>query len=164
MSITTYKRWMIESYLYEVDDDKVIGKNDKDEPVTVRQALDSSSDNPTMVKLKKKAQALSDKDKGAEDKPDTAPVCIDIASAGGLGDEPEGEPSDDKPSGEEPEDDGPPFDDPESDDNWWKEGGKDPIDDEKLESWIVVVNNNIEYFKEKGDDEAAAENEESKAQ
>ena len=51
MSESTYKRWMKESYLYEADDDdKVIGKNDKGDPVTVKQALDSSGENPTMAK------------------------------------------------------------------------------------------------------------------
>ena len=85
MSISTYKKWMKESFLYEVDDDKVIGKNDKDEPVTVRQALDSSSDNPTMVKLKKKAQDLRDKD--GDDKEKKKPVSIDIDASGGLGDD-----------------------------------------------------------------------------
>ena len=81
---------MIEGYLYEADDDdKVIGKNDKGDPVTVRQALDSSSDDPTMVKLKKKAQDLKAKDNGDEEKPDTK-KGMDISKTGGVGgDEPE---------------------------------------------------------------------------
>jgi len=85
MSISTYKRWMKESYLYEADDDKVIGKNDKGDPVTVRQALDFSSDNPTMVKLKKKAQDLSDKDKGGEEEPKAEPKKTAISKTGGFG-------------------------------------------------------------------------------
>ena len=85
MSISTYKRWMKESYLYEADDDKVIGKDDKGDPVTVRQALDSSSDNPTMVKLKKKAQDLSDKDKGGEEEPKAEPKKTAISKTGGFG-------------------------------------------------------------------------------
>ena len=76
---------MKESYLYEADDDKVIGKNDKGDPVTVRQALDSSSDNPTMVKLKKKAQDLSDKDKGGEEEPKAEPKKTAISKTGGFG-------------------------------------------------------------------------------
>ena len=76
---------MTEGYLYEADDDKVIGKNDKGDPVTVRQALDSSSDNPTMVKLKKKAQDLSDKDKGGEEEPKAEPKTTAISTTGGLG-------------------------------------------------------------------------------
>jgi len=76
---------MTEGYLYEADDDKVIGKNDKGDPVTVRQALDSSSDNPTMVKLKKKAQDLSDKDKGGEEEPKAEPKKTAISKTGGFG-------------------------------------------------------------------------------
>jgi hypothetical protein len=76
---------MKESYLYEADDDKVIGKDDKGDPVTVRQALDSSSDNPTMVKLKKKAQDLSDKDKGGEEEPKAEPKKTAISKTGGFG-------------------------------------------------------------------------------
>ncbi len=76
---------MKESYLYEADDDKVIGKNDKGDPVTVRQALDFSSDNPTMVKLKKKAQDLSDKDKGGEEEPKAEPKKTAISKTGGFG-------------------------------------------------------------------------------
>jgi len=85
MSISTYKKMMTEGYLYEADDDKVIGKNDKGDPVTVRQALDSSSDNPTMVKLKKKAQDLSDKDKGGEEEPKAEPKKTAISKTGGFG-------------------------------------------------------------------------------
>ncbi len=76
---------MKESYLYEADDDKVIGKDDKGDPVTVRQALDFSSDNPTMVKLKKKAQDLSDKDKGGEEEPKAEPKKTAISKTGGFG-------------------------------------------------------------------------------
>ena len=76
---------MTEGYLYEADDDKVIGKDDKGDPVTVRQALDSSSDNPTMVKLKKKAQDLSDKDKGGEEEPKAEPKKTAISKTGGFG-------------------------------------------------------------------------------
>ena len=42
------------------DDDKVIGKNDQNRDVTIRQALDSTSDNSTMKFLKKKAQRFKD--------------------------------------------------------------------------------------------------------
>ena len=42
------------------DDDKVIGKNDQNRDVTIRQALDSNSDNSTMKFLKKKAQRFKD--------------------------------------------------------------------------------------------------------
>ena len=42
-------------------DDKVIGKNDRNRNVTIRQALDSTSDNSTMKFLKKKAQRFKDK-------------------------------------------------------------------------------------------------------
>jgi hypothetical protein len=59
----------------EVDPDKVIGKNDDGDDVTVKQALDSSGKNPTMAKLKKQAQAL--KAKGDDDAPagdDDAPA------------------------------------------------------------------------------------------
>ena len=100
MSVSTYKRWMKESYLYEADDDKVIGKNDKGDPVTVRQALDSSSDNPTMVKLKKKAQDLKTKDKGGEEKPKAKPKTTAISKTGGLGGDDEEKPSGEEPSGE----------------------------------------------------------------
>ena len=94
MKTSTYKKWMSVGLLTEVDDDKVIGKNDKDEPVTVKQALDSSSDNPTMVNLKKKAQGLQDKDKGGEDEPKAEPKTTAISTTGGLGgdDEPKDEP------------------------------------------------------------------------
>ena len=82
--------------LTEVDDDKVIGKNDKDEPVTVKQALDSSSDNPTMAKLKKKAQDLRDKDKDKSD--DDAKVKKQTKIDTNPFDDEE------KPSGDEPSD------------------------------------------------------------
>jgi len=42
------------------DDDKVIGKNDQNRDVTIRHALDSTSDNSTMKFLKKKAQRFKD--------------------------------------------------------------------------------------------------------
>ena len=86
----------LKSLLFEVEDDKVIGKNDRDEPVTYRQALDSSSDNPTMVKLKKKAQDLRDKEKGGEkEEPKAEPKQTSMSATGGFG-------GDDKDGGDKP--------------------------------------------------------------
>ena len=51
----------------EVDPDKVIGKNDDDKDITVKQAMDYSGDNETMNTLKKKAQDL--KSNGGEEEP-----------------------------------------------------------------------------------------------
>ena len=95
---------MTESYLYEAEDDKlmkkVIGKNDKGNPVTVKTALASTGKNPTMAKLKKKAQALkkkaAGKEKGKEKGKPTEPK-----GAGLFKDKekPEEKPSGEKPSG-----------------------------------------------------------------
>jgi hypothetical protein len=63
------------------DDDKVIGRNDQNRDVTIRQALDSTSDNSTMKFLKKKAQRF--KDTG-----DTSVFTRD------SGDKPKGKPAD----------------------------------------------------------------------
>jgi len=112
MKKSKYMKYMTESYIYEAEDDKlmkkVIGKNDKGNPVTVRQALDSNGKNPTMAKLKKKAQGLKDKDKGAEDTPKAKPKTTAISTTGGLGgddeEKPDEEPSGEEPSGEEPGD------------------------------------------------------------
>jgi len=60
----------------EVDDDIVIGKNDSNRAVTVRQALDDTSDNSTMKFLKKKAQSLIDTG-------DFEGLGVDPSSAGG---------------------------------------------------------------------------------
>ena len=92
----------LKSLLFEVEDDKVIGKNDRDEPVTYRQALDSSSDNPTMVKLKKKAQDLRDKEKGGEkEEPKAEPKQTSMSATGGFG-------GDDKDGGGKPKGERPP--------------------------------------------------------
>ena len=160
---------MKESYLYEADDDdKVIGKNDKGDPVTVRQALDSSSDDPTMVKLKKKAQDLKAKDSG-EEKPDTK-KGMDISKTGGLGGEPEDKPFGgdtgkdadfEKPSGE-----------PEGDEE--PSGGQSSVADSRqkaVQSGMALKNAEKEFGKDsseygdakRADDEAQGEYQQAKA-
>ena len=66
MSISTYKRWMKESYLHEEDvDDKVVWTREKEDgekvKVTVKQAMDYSGDDKDMLALKDKAKELKAK-------------------------------------------------------------------------------------------------------
>ena len=164
MSVSRYKKWMTEAFINEADDDDnyvhVGGGRYKEVNKRTGEALPNS---PSYIKKDSGGYEMVDDDDPRlskdDDKEKKTPVSIDIDASGGLGGDDE-----EKPSGEEPEDDGPPFDDPGSDDNWWKEGGSDPIDDEKLKDWIKKSDDYIEDFKSKGDDEAAAEHEESKAQ
>jgi len=104
MKMSTYKKWMLESYLYEADDDKIwdepIGKTDDGKPITVKTAYD----NPNHA-LHKKAKAMVDKSKAKGDKDKgTKPDTTDQDSkAKEKGEEPSGEePSGEEPSGEEP--------------------------------------------------------------
>ena len=89
MSESTYKRWMKESYLYEEDDDKVIGTREKEDgekvKVTVKQAMDYSGDDKDMLALKDKAKELKSKDNGGEEKPKAEPKKTAISKTGGLG-------------------------------------------------------------------------------
>ena len=96
MSISTYKRWMTESYLPEADDDdKVVGTREKEDgekvKVTVKQAMDYSGDDKDMLALKDKAKKSRGDDKGGEEKPDTKKGMA-ISKTGGLGGEPEDKP------------------------------------------------------------------------
>jgi len=98
VSISTYKRWMKESYLYEAEDidDKVVGTREKEDgekvKVTVKQAMDYSGEDKDMLALKDKAKDLKTKDKGGEEKPKAEPKKTAISKTGGLGGEPEDKP------------------------------------------------------------------------
>ena len=86
------------------DDDRVIGKNDQNRDVTIRQALDSTSDNSTMKFLKKKAQRFKDTGdtsvftRGSGDKPKGK--AIGGSDSDDKGDKPKGDDGGEKP--EEP--------------------------------------------------------------
>ena len=93
MSISKYKKWMTEAFLYEDREDVMNQyiKNKDGRKIKVKTAYDD----PTHT-LHKKAKAMVDKANGGDDKEKKKPVSIDIDAGGGIGgdDEPKDEPKD----------------------------------------------------------------------
>jgi len=90
MSVSKYKKWMTESFLYE---DKDVMNQDIETKDGKKVKVKTAYDNPDH-ELHKKAKAMVDKANGGDDKEKKKPVSIDIDAGGGLGgdDEPKGEP------------------------------------------------------------------------
>ena len=105
MSISTYKRWMKEAYLYEADDDNYVhvgGGKYKEVNKRTGEALPNS---PSYIKKDSGGYEMVDDDDPRlskdDDKEKKTPVSIDIDAAGGLGGDDE-EGGEEKPS-DEPE-------------------------------------------------------------
>ena len=83
MSVSKYKKWMTESFLYE---DKDVMDQDIETKDGKKVKVKTAYDNPDH-ELHKKAKAMVDKANGGDDKEKKKPVSIDIDASGGFGDD-----------------------------------------------------------------------------
>ena len=81
MSVSKYKKWMTESFLYE---DKDVMDQDIETKDGKKVKVKTAYDNPDH-ELHKKAKAMVDKANGGDDKEKKKPVSIDIDAGGGIG-------------------------------------------------------------------------------
>ena len=104
MSISTYKRWMKEAYLYEADDDEK-GKHDSGDTWKTASGKYAGKykfkvdyfDNPEDAKdyAKHGSSGMSDDDKEKPDEPKAEPKTTAISTTGGLGGDDDYDPADD---------------------------------------------------------------------
>ncbi len=103
MSISTYKRWMKEAYLYEADDEK--GKHDSGDTWKTASGKHAGKykfkvdyfDDPEDAKdyAKYGPSGMSDDDKEKPDEPEAEPKKTAISTTGGLGGDDDYDPADD---------------------------------------------------------------------